>query len=237
MTYRIAQDFEYVGNDYWRWWAWIEAEGTELDKVKEVIWILHPTFNQSRVRVTDHSSKFQLRTAGWGTFLLRAEVVLKDDEKQLLKHNLRLEYPKPLTSPPADGPSGVPTPVRPLTVFLSYSAQDSRDASKLRQSLRKAGLDVLDQTRIDPGELLSDALKRMISQADAVVGLIGDDEISPWVSQELETAVGQDKPAFVLLSPQANAIAVPSGVRRIEIDVSQLDSSQIVDLLRSQTQD
>ena len=25
MTLRIAQDFAYVGNDYWNWRAWIET--------------------------------------------------------------------------------------------------------------------------------------------------------------------------------------------------------------------
>jgi hypothetical protein len=237
MSYRIAQDFEYTGNEYWRWWAWIEAGEAELDNVQEVTWILHHTFKQSRVRVTDRSSKFALKTAGWGTFLLRAQVVLKDGAKQLLKHNLRLEYPKPSTNEPRAGMTGAADSRRPLTVFLSYSAQDTRMAARCREGLKKAGFDVLDQTRLETGQLWGDALKRMISQADAVVGLVGEDEISPWVSAELEAAVAADKPAFVLLPPQASTAGIPSAVRTVQADVNRLDSRQIVELLRSQTRD
>lgn len=234
MSYRIGQDFEYAGNDYWRWWAWIEASDAELDSVVEVTWILHPTFKQSRVQVTDRASKFRLNAAGWGTFPLRAEVVLKDGEKQLLKHNLRLEYSKPAARARTREAthSG-----RPLAVFLSYSAQDSRTAARFREGLKKAGFDVMDQTRLEAGQLWGDALKRMISRADAVVGLVGEDEVSPWVSAELEAAVAADKPAFVLLPPQASTIGIPSAVQTVQVDLSRLDSRQIVELLRSRTRD
>jgi hypothetical protein len=237
MSYRIAQDFEYAGNDYWRWSAWIEAADTALDKVREVTWILHPTFKQSRVRVTDRSSKFRLKTAGWGTFLLRAEVVLQDGAKQLLKHNLRLEYEKTSVN---DASASIRAPAksaRPLIVFLSYSAQDSRTAARYREGLKKAGLEVMDQTTLGAGERWGEALKRMISQADAVVGLVGDDEIGPWVSAELEAAVAADKPAFALLSTQASTVGIPKAVRTVEVDVSHFDPSQIAELLRSHSQE
>ena len=68
MSYRIAQDFEYVGNDYWRWSAWIEGSDAELDKVKEVVWILHPSFSQPRVVSKQPSDKFRLKTGGLGYF-------------------------------------------------------------------------------------------------------------------------------------------------------------------------
>lgn len=235
MSYRIAQDFEYAGNDYWRWWVWIEAGEAELDRVLEVNWILHPTFKKSRVQVTDRSTKFRLKAAGWGTFLLRAEVVFENGAKQLLKHNLRLEYPKSSANEASARMRETADSVRPLTVFLSYSAQDSRTAAKCREGLKKAGFDVIDPTL---GGLGSEWSKRMISRADAVIGLVGDDEISPWVSAELEAAVAADKPAFALLPPQASAVGIPSAVRTVKVDdLSRLDPSQIAELLRSQTRD
>jgi hypothetical protein len=234
MSYQIAQDFEYAGNDYWRWWAWIDAEQTELDEVKEVVWILHPSFKQSRVIATDRANNFRLQTAGWGTFLLRAEVVLRDGEKRLLRRNLRLEYPESTPARPRSGPTEAAAPERPLIVFLSYSTEDSRAAAKVREGLTKAGLDVLDQTRIDAGEVWSDALKRMISQADAVVGLVGEDEISPWVSAEIKAAVASEKPAFALLAPGSFSAGIPKGARTLEVDVNRLDPSSIAELIRSQ---
>jgi len=41
----IAQDFEYIGNDYWRWRAWIEGKPSDLDAIEKVTWFLHPTKN------------------------------------------------------------------------------------------------------------------------------------------------------------------------------------------------
>jgi hypothetical protein len=234
MSYKIAQDFEYAGKDYWRWSAWIEGNETELDNVREVVWILHPTFKQSRVTLTDRSSKFRLKTAGWGTFMLRADVVLTDGEKRRLTHNLRLEYPQSTDERRAAAKEDS-KPARPLTVFLSYSTQDTRVAARCRQNLEKAGFDVKDQTRLEAGRSWADGLKRMISQADAVVGLVGEDEISPWVSSELEAAVAEGKPTFALLSPEASKVGIPSAVRTIQTDVNRLDAQQIVALLRSRT--
>lgn len=235
MSYQIAQDFEYAGNDYWRWWAWIEADDAELDAVQAVVWILHPTFKQSRVLIADRASKFQLKTAGWGTFLLRAEVALKCGEKHLLKHNLRLEYPEPSAGTPQTRTGDAMRAARQLTVFLSYSVQDTRAAARLRESLKKAGLDVLDQTRIEAADSPGDAVKRMIAQSDAVVALITDDEISPWVRDELAAASTSDKPSFALLSRQASGAGLPGAVHTLQVDASESDASKIADLLLAAT--
>jgi hypothetical protein len=37
--------------------------------------------------------KFRLETSGWGTFRLRAEVIMKNGRKQDLRHELELHYP------------------------------------------------------------------------------------------------------------------------------------------------
>jgi hypothetical protein len=94
VKYKIGQDFEYVGNDYWRWSAWIDADDAQLDRIKQVVWILHPTFRNPRVATTDRAQKFMLKTAGWGTFRLRAEIELADGENVSISKNLKLEYPE-----------------------------------------------------------------------------------------------------------------------------------------------
>jgi hypothetical protein len=234
MSYRIAQDFEYAGNDYWRWSAWIDAEATELDEVEAVVWILHPTFKQSRVRVTERSSQFKLTTAGWGTFLLRAELALKGGDKRLLKHNLRLDYPT-LSAEAASTDTPAARAARPLTVFLSYSGQDALAASKLRNTLTQAGIDVLDQTQIPAADSLTDAVKRLIARADGVLAFVGDDEVSPWVRDELGTAVSGGKPAFALLGPSASNVGIPTDVNtlRVDADPSDVTFPQVAELVRS----
>jgi hypothetical protein len=228
MSYRIGQDFAYLGNDYWRWWAWIEGDDPELDRVTEVAWILHPSFPRTRIITRDRSNRFRLETAGWGTFVLRAELTIEAAEKRLLKHNLRLEYPE--AEPPL---ARATRPARPLTLFFSYSAQDTKAAAQVRQSFKKAGFEVLDQTALHAGEPWAETMQRMISRADAVVGFIGEDEISPWVRTEIEAAASSGKPAFLLLAPGSSTVGIPGDVRSFQFDVSNFDPMQIADLLRS----
>jgi len=229
MSYRIAQDFEYAGKDYWRWWAWIDADDSELDQVKHVVWILHPSFKRARVVTAKRSDKFRLTTAGWGTFLLKAEVELTNGETRKLKHNLRLEYPDA---------SGANPPLRSSvaerqTIFLSYSTQDSRLAARLRAGLGESGFDVLDQTRVAAGEPWSEALQRMIAKSDAVVGLNCDDEISSFVSAEIKAAVASSKPAFLLVTADASTAGLPDEVQTLTIDIDHINPTAIAQLLRS----
>jgi hypothetical protein len=225
MSYKIEQDFEYVGKDYWRWSAWIEGGDAELDKVEQVVWILHPSFVQPRVLSKVRLDKFRLSTAGWGTFVLRAEVTLADGKKVQLKHNLRLEYPDSSESPRRSMASAPAS--RQPTVYLSYSAEDSRVAAKLRAGLEDAGVKILDQTRLEPGDPWDDSLRRMIAQSDGVVGLVSDDEVTPWVNAEIQTAAASAKPTFVLVTGSTSIAGLPKDVQTRQIDVGSLDFKAI----------
>jgi pYEATS domain-containing protein involved in immunity/TIR domain-containing protein len=229
MSYRIAQDFEYVGNDYWRWSAWIEGSDAELDKVKEVVWILHPSFSQSRVVSKQRADKFRLSTAGWGTFLLKAEVVLADGQKLQLKHNLDLEYPAEKSEAPRRSMASPPTRRQPV-VYLSYSAEDSRVAAKLRTALESEGIEIQDQTRLKPGQPWNDTLRNMLAKSDGVVGLVGEGEVTSWVSAEIQAAAASAKPTLVLIAgdtPGTGLPGLPKGVQTRQIDLNHLDLKAI----------
>jgi hypothetical protein len=233
MSYRIAQDFEYAGKNYWRWSAWIEADGAELDKVKEVAWILHPSFKQDRVIARQRSDNFRLKASGWGTFLLKAEVLLSGGDTLALKHKLRLEYPEAseMTAPTR---SGEAAPVRRQpTVYLSYSTQDSRAAARLRAGLETVGLRVLDQTGVQAGEPWRPALQRFMAQSDAVVGLVSEDEISPVVSEEIHAAVTSAKAAVILAAGSLSTKELPKEVHVLQVDMNQLDPTAVAESLRS----
>jgi hypothetical protein len=230
MSYRIAQDFKYVGHDYWQWWAWIEAEPEELDAVQEVAWILHPSFSQNRVVVRDRARGFRLETAGWGSFLLRAEVLRKDGQKRALRHPLRLEYPDEAAAPLRSGRPEAPARA-PRSVFLSYSTADARTAARVRAELEKAGLKVMDQSRLGAGEPWREGLQRMIAQSDAVIGLVEGDEVSPWVSAEMHTAMAAAKPTLALLGSGASQAGLPGQVRMLQVDVGRLDPGSIIEML------
>ena len=93
MAIKIEQGFAYQGNDYWKWWIWVEGPADELDRIDYVVYTLHPTFPNPVRTVTDRASKFRLDTMGWGVFRIYAKVVDKGSNETRLKHDLVLEYP------------------------------------------------------------------------------------------------------------------------------------------------
>jgi transcription initiation factor IIF auxiliary subunit len=97
---KIAQDYKYQGDDYWKWWVWIEGSDEELDRIDHVTYILHHTFPKPIRKVDDRASKFRLETAGWGVFTIHVKVLMKDGEEKHLTHDLELRYPsgKPTTA-------------------------------------------------------------------------------------------------------------------------------------------
>jgi transcription initiation factor IIF auxiliary subunit len=93
MTMKLEQDFTYKGNDWWEWWIWIEAPDEELDEIKHVEYTLHPTFSKPVREIHDRETKFRLKTAGWGVFMIYAKAFLKNGVTVRMEHYLELEYP------------------------------------------------------------------------------------------------------------------------------------------------
>ena len=162
--------------------------------------------------------------------------MLENGDKLMLKHQLRLAYPEPSTTRPvsrgAEVMTAIPSKNRAMTVFLSYSAEDSRVAARLREGLKEMGMEVYDQTRIDPGSPWDEAVRRMILQADAVVGIVGDAEISPFVNDELRAAAAAVKPSVVLVSRENNGAGLPENIQLLKVDMGNLEIQKIAELLK-----
>ena len=89
---KIAQNYSYKGDDYWKWAVWIEGTSEELDHINYVTYILHHTFPKPMRKVKDRASNFRLETGGWGIFTIHAKLLMKDGEETHLKHDLVLLY-------------------------------------------------------------------------------------------------------------------------------------------------
>jgi transcription initiation factor IIF auxiliary subunit len=227
MSIHIGQDFRYVGNDYWNWWAWIDAPDNELATIQEVTWILHPSFDQTRVSTRDRASRFGLQSAGWGTFTLRAELLLEDGRTRKLRHALRLEYPAEMQAEPVPQDAAPRRQTMHRTVFLSYSSLDARRAARLRSNLESQAYTVLDQSMLKIGEPLAESLQRMVNRSDVVLALIPDDEIPPWVEAELRFAQAQGKPVLAATTQQARGLRLPDGVSRIILSDDGIDAEAL----------
>jgi transcription initiation factor IIF auxiliary subunit len=91
--YKIKQDFDYVGDDWWNWSVWIDGSKADLDAIDHVIYTLHSTFHNPVRKINDRNSRFKLETEGWGTFVIYGKVVLKNKIEIDLQHQLYLAYP------------------------------------------------------------------------------------------------------------------------------------------------
>lgn len=90
----VAQNQKYEGNDWWKWSLWVEGSAEDLDQIESVTYRLHPTFPEPIRTVADRASKFQLRCAGWGVFLIPVQVQLKDGRTIELAHQLQFALPE-----------------------------------------------------------------------------------------------------------------------------------------------
>jgi putative ABC transport system ATP-binding protein len=227
VSYRIAQDSSYQADGYWTWSAWIEAEEGLLDRITEVTWVLHPSFRQTRIVSTERASAFRLDSAGWDTFLLRAEISVDSTGSLTLEHDLVLTEPGQASGATSsadrgaersDAPAEAVYP--PLMVFLSFGGADARVAGSLRRSLEETGLRCTYATAVETGCSKSVSVERLITRCNAVVAVVGDDEVSPFVLGELELALVASKPAIALVAEGASPAGLHTGVDQLRFSAS-----------------
>ncbi|MEM6264719.1 MAG: pYEATS domain-containing protein [Bacteroidota bacterium] len=93
MMLRLRNSWKYQGDDRWDWRVFLEDDGSgDIDQIESVEYILHPSFPKPRMIRTDRDTKFELKTNGWGVFLIRAFAKTLDGKKIRLEHYLQLSY-------------------------------------------------------------------------------------------------------------------------------------------------
>jgi hypothetical protein len=122
---RIEQSDSYQGNDWWEWAVWVDDAPTKLDSIDHVVYRLHPSFRPPVQKVAERRTNFGLKTSGWGTFTIFADVHYKDGKIEILEHELKLYYPEAEKKAP---------------VLIRLSSTDG-DVSLPLQALRNAVLD------------------------------------------------------------------------------------------------
>jgi hypothetical protein len=86
---------EQNGTPYYRWRVFVDEPKSVLDNIKEVHYLLHPTFPQPlRIR-TNRADRFALETSGWGEFTLHITIVYTDGTSAKTYYYLRLDKPWP----------------------------------------------------------------------------------------------------------------------------------------------
>lgn len=62
-------------------WNRVYAKGEDMDKVKEITYIVHPSFPNPVRRVRNRESGFELIIWAWGEFTIKIIITTKDEEE------------------------------------------------------------------------------------------------------------------------------------------------------------
>jgi transcription initiation factor IIF auxiliary subunit len=82
--------------NWYRWMIFIDETEEVLDTIDAVDYLLHQTFSNPQVNVTDRSKKFAFETQGWGTFRVYITVYFKSGEVEETEYVLNfLSKPYP----------------------------------------------------------------------------------------------------------------------------------------------
>lgn len=177
--FQITQSSQQLGPSHWEWAVWLLGDEETLDAVKTVEYQLHSTFARPNVQISDRSSSFRLNGSGWGGFLIRAQVDMKNGDRHHLRHQLRL-----VDEMQAKGDT--------LTLAICYAAGDGPLANKLANYLIKRGVDVM---ALDGGFVP----REQFSSIDGIVVMVPS-RLTAWMEIGFSNLVGTEIPTFVLIS-------------------------------------
>lgn len=109
---QLANTATYLGDGRYEWTVFVVAVNAALDNIKYVEYTLHPTFPDPKRVATNRDDNFALSANGWGEFLIRAKVILKNGDIIPIEYwlqfkpqeNQKIITDSPLSPPPPPPP-------------------------------------------------------------------------------------------------------------------------------------
>jgi hypothetical protein len=185
MAIRIKQESAHSSTGWWNWAVWLDGNKDELDRVKHVVYTLHPTFIDPVQTVKSRRTNFKLSASGWGEFQIHVDIVGRDGKVSKRRHWLRLEdKPKPGRRA---APREEPAASKP-TAFLSFGVADAPIADAVRAGLTAAGFEVNSPSDVARSIPVERAVDEMLQRANVSVFVVSG-RPSLWQSQEMAKAV------------------------------------------------
>ena len=176
----VEQTAQQVTDSLWKWSVWLEGTDAELDDVVRVVYHLHSSFPNPIVEKSDRANAFRLNASGWGTFVIRLEVMHKDGHVEAMRHRLRFSRSESR-----------------IFVSAASSKQDQDAVADIKKLADVLGLTVSSAGDATAGEDVSSRIQSEIDRAKAVVVVSGSTP-SRWVMQEVDMARALGKPLFVV---------------------------------------
>jgi len=191
--YSIQQQSKQAGKGWWSWSVWLDGTERDLERVESVRYLLHPTFAEPEVEVRNRSRKFRLDSSGWGEFLLRAFVRMKNGKVQQLSHWLKLDEASPKET---TGGGQLEEAFPQLKVFLAASVVDRPQVLALRNALIKNNVQLVGaEDAIKIGEPWFKSVSKAVGDSDVMV-LVNTDATRNWVPEEVGMAMKANKPVY-----------------------------------------
>jgi hypothetical protein len=190
---RLVNNSGYRGNRNWSWNVWLEGPAKELAKVVSVKYFLHPTFRNPEHLVTNKASKFKLSGSGWGEFNIKAEVLIKGEEKTL-ELNHWLEFSPEDKKEAFRRSKGY--------VYISHSVVDSQVANRLAGLLSAKGYQVTASAMADfaAGADWQKVIENNMKTADVNVVFISPG-MSEFIDSQISHMLSSEKPIKGKLLP------------------------------------
>jgi transcription initiation factor IIF auxiliary subunit len=92
----------YLGDGQWEWTVFLEGPEADLDRIRRVEYLLHPSFEPRRVQSRERQTPqgpFAITRVGWGTFQIPITVTFTDGTQWSLTHRLSFAGSRAESSP------------------------------------------------------------------------------------------------------------------------------------------
>lgn len=92
-NYTVKQEASFRKHSLWQWSVWIEGTKKDMAAIKQVLYLLDPSFDNNPREVTEPGGGFRLSETSNKPFSIAIQIELKSGRKIKLQHELKLERP------------------------------------------------------------------------------------------------------------------------------------------------
>ena len=90
---KLKNKYKKIGDEYYSWEVLLDGTQNELNNIKNVTYKLHESFPNQMMVSSNASNKFLRKTSGWGEFLIRADIEMKNGKTKHGELWLDLGFP------------------------------------------------------------------------------------------------------------------------------------------------
>jgi transcription initiation factor IIF auxiliary subunit len=172
----------------WDWSIWLDGPAEDLDEIKYVEYILHPTFSPPMRKISNRSTNFRLDARGWGEFNIKIRVHTDegDDDMFVMEHWLELDETAPTKEAESFRFRSVTRSVEHPRLYLSSAIADIEFVYQLKEALQNDGVDVLLKQDIDYEQSLKSLLETQRRSIQGGIFVISDVR-NPWLVRDYWT--------------------------------------------------